>query len=280
MANKILILGASGFIGNVLYKELLPYFDVYGTYRSSNPEFDDNKVMFPFNVEQDNINSILNKVKPNYIISSLRGEFKDQLIVHQELLNYCLASLDCKLIYLSTVNVFDAKGEFPSYENDSLLADSEYGKYKVSQEKAISKLPSSKYVIARLPLVLGVNSPRIIQLKEASKHKAEFEVYPNLIISVSTANKIAQQIHYIINKDLSGIYHLSSNDMIHYSELFEEITNKLELKNVVFKSIYTSNEDKYLAILPKHNKLPKNYQITISQIIEDCVLKEEIGSLK
>ncbi len=278
--NKILILGASGFIGNVLYKELLPYFDVYGTYHSSKAEFDDNKIMFQFNLESDDINSILNKVKPNYIISSLKGEFKDQLKVHQELLNYSLASIDCKIMYLSTVNVFDAKGEFPCYENDSLLADSEYGKYKAIQEKAISKLPSSKFVIVRLPLVLGVNSPRIIQLKEASKHKAEFEVYPNLIISVSTANKIAQQIHYIINKDLSGIYHLSSNDMIHHSELFEEITNKLELKNIVFKNIFTSNKDKYLAILPKHHKLPENYQITMTQIIEDCVLKEEIGSLK
>ena len=280
MANKILILGASGFIGNVLYKELLPYFDVYGTYRSSNPEFDNNKIMFPFNVEKDDINSILNKVEPNYIISSLRGGFKDQLRIHQDVLNYTLKSVDCKLIYLSTVNVFDAKGKLPSYENDSLLADSDYGKYKVSQEKTICNLPSSKFTILRLPIVLGVNSPRIIQLKEAAKNKAEFEVYPNLIISATTANKIAQQIHYIINKNLNGIYHLASNDMIHHLELFEDISNKLDLNNVVFKNIYTSNKDKYLAILSKHNKLPKNYQITISEIIEDCVLKEEIGSLK
>lgn len=280
MANKILILGASGFIGNVLYKELLPYFDVYGTYRSSNPEFDNNKIMFPFNVEKDDINSILNKVEPNHIISSLRGGFKDQLRIHQDVLNYTLESVDCKLIYLSTVNVFDAKGDLPSYENDSLLAASDYGKYKVSQEKAICNLPSSKFNILRLPLVLGVNSPRIIQLKEAAKNKAEFEVYPNLIISATTANKIAQQIHYIINKNLKGIYHLTSNDMIHHLELFEDISNKLDLNNVVFKNIYNSNKDKYLAILSKHNKLPKNYQITISEIIEDCVLKEEIGSLK
>ena len=278
--NKILILGASGFIGNILYKELLPYFDVYGTYHSLNPEFDDNKIMFRFNMESDDINSILNEVRPNYIISGLRGEFKNQLKAHQELLNYTLATIDCKLIYASSVHVFDGKGKFPAYENDILLANSEYGKYKANQEKAISKLPSSKYVIVRLPLVLGVNSPRIIQLKEASKNKTEFEVYPNLIISASTAHKIAQQVHYIINKDLSGFYHLSSNDMIHHSELFEEISNKLELKNVVFKNIYTSNEDKYLAILPKYNKLPENYQITISQIIENCVLKKEIDSLK
>jgi len=278
--NKILILGADGFIGNMLYKELLPYFDVYGTYRCSNPEFDTNKIMFEFDVESGNINSILNELKPNYIILNLKGDYNKQLKVHQKLLNHTLSSVDCKIIYISSVNVFDAKGKFPSYENDSLLANSDYGKNKVNQEKAISKLPSSKYVIVRLPLVLGVNSPIIIQLKEASKYKAEFEVYPNMIISISTANKIAQQIHYIINKDLSGIYHLSSNDMIHHSELFEEITNKLELKNIVFKNIFKSNKDQYLAILPKYNKLPENYQITTSQVIEDCLLKDEISSLK
>ena len=280
MANRILILGASGFIGNIIYKELTSYFDVYGTYNTANKALDDNNVMFQFNVEKDNINDTLKKVNPNYIISSLRGPFKDQLRVHQELLNYTLSSVDCKIIYLSTVNVFDGKGKFPSYENDSLLADSQYGKYKVMQEKAIYKLPNSKFAILRLPLVLGVNSPRIIQLKEASKNKTDFEVYPNMIISISTANKIAQQIHYIINKDLSGIYHLSSNDMIHHSELFEEITNKLELKNIVFKNIFKSNKDQYLAILPKYNKLPENYQITTSQVIEDCLLKDEISSLK
>jgi|TARA_B110000908_G_scaffold128456_1_gene150860 dTDP-4-dehydrorhamnose reductase len=280
LINKILILGADGFIGNILYKELLPYFDVYGTYCCSNPKFDTNKIMFEFDVETGNINSILNELKPNYIILNLKGDYKKQLKVHQELLNYTLSSVDCKIIYISSVKVFDGKGKFPSYENDTLLADSVYGKNKVNQEKAISKLPSSKYVVVRLPLIIGVNSPIIIQLKEASKNKAEFEVYPNMIISVSTAHKVAQQIHYIINKDLSGIYHLSSNDLIHHSELFEEITNKLELKNIIFKNIFKSNKDSYLAILPKYNKLPENYQITISQIIEDCVLKEEISSLK
>ena len=280
MGNRILILGASGFIGNAIYKELTSYFDVYGTYHTANKALDYNNVMFKFDVEKDNINDTLNKVNPNYIISSLRGPFKDQLRVHQETLNYTLSAVNCKIIYLSTVNVFDGKGKFPSYENDSLLADSQYGKYKVRQEKAINKLPNSKFTILRLPLVLGVNSPRIIQLKEASKNKTDFEVYPNLIISVTTANKIAQQVHYIINKNLNGIFHLSSNDMIHHLELFEELSKKLELNHFVFKNIYTSNKDRYLAILAKHNKLPKNYQINISQVIEDCVLKEEIESLR
>ena len=280
MKNKILILGASGFIGNAIYKELLPYFDVYGTYCSTNSEFEDNQVMFQFDVEKDDILSILTKVQPNFIISSLRGDFKSQLKVHQVINDYTLAALNCKILFLSTVNVFDAKGEFPSYENDPLLAKSEYGKFKVSVEKLIQNLPESKYNILRLPLVVGVNSPRIIQLKEAFRKKTEFEVYPNLIISVTTANKIAQQVHYIINKNKKGIFHLASNDVIHHSDLFEELSDKLSLNNVIFKQIFTSNEEEYLAILPKDNKLSRNYRITVSKVIEDCTLKEEIGSLK
>lgn len=278
--NKILILGANGFIGNIIYKELLPYFDVYGTYATATPELENNQIMFPFQVEKNSITQILNQVQPNIIISSLQGDFKAQYRTHQEINNYTLAAINCKIIYLSTVNVFDAKGEFPSYENDTLLAESNFGKFKISIEKLIQNLPKSKYTIARLPMVLGVNSPRIIQLKEASKNHTKFEVYPNLIISVTTANKIAQQLHYIINKRLNGIFHLATNDVMHHSDIIEEISKKLGLKNIVYEQIFSSNNNRYLAILPKHHLLPKNYQITISEVIEDCTLKEEIGSLK
>ncbi len=277
---RILILGASGFIGNTIYKELLPYFDVYGTYTTSTQELDDNHIMFHFNIEKDSINNLLNQVQPNIIISSLRGNFEAQYKVHQEINDYVLAAINCKIIFLSTVNVFDAKGEFPSYENDTLLAESGFGKFKVSIEKLIQNLPKSKYTIIRLPMVLGVNSPRIVQLKEASKNHTQFEVYPNLIISIITADKIAQQLHYIINKDLEGVFHLATNDVMHHFDIIEEISNKLGLENMIYKQIFTSNKDQYLAILPKFNLLPKNYQITISEVIEDCTLKEEIDSLK
>ena len=280
MGNRILILGASGFIGNKLYKELLPYFDVYGTFKSPNKEFEENAVMFHFDMNKNTIKSILTEIQPNFIITTIKGNYKTQFVLYQELLDYVIAAIDCKLLYLSSFSVFDAKGKFPSYEEDILSSNSLDGKYNIKQEKTIKKLPSSKYVILRLPMILGVNSPKIVQLKEASKYNAEFEIFPNLVISANTINKIAQQIHYIINKNLEGIFHLSSNDMIHHSELFYEITDKLGLKNVIFKKIYTSNKDSYLAILPKQNLLPKNYQITLNQIISDCVLQEVIDSVK
>lgn len=278
--NRILILGASGFIGNTIYKELLPYFDVYGTYHTSNLELEENQIMFQFDFENSGIETILEQVNPTYIISSLRGDYKSQLELHQQLVDYTSRNESCRILYLSTVDVFDGKYEFPSYENDSVSAESEYGRFKISVEKIIATLPKSKFAILRLPIVLGVNSPRIVQLKKASQHKADFEVFPNLIVSVTTASKIAQQVHYIINKNKFGIFHLASNDVIHHNDLFEEISEKLSLQNIIFKQIFQSNEDAYLAILPKDNKLPRNYRTTVSQVIDECTLNEEIDSLK
>ncbi|MEZ4875501.1 MAG: hypothetical protein R2793_08640 [Flavobacteriaceae bacterium] len=132
----------------------------------------------------------------------------------------------------------------------------------------------------RLPLILGVQAPTIRQLREAIKHHAAFEVFPNLIVSANTYDKLAQQVHYIINKQLSGIFHLSTEDVIHHDELFREISEKLSGKLPIFKNVYSSNEDQFLAILPKENKLPKNYRITMDEVIAESTLKDEIVTLK
>ena len=280
MPAKILILGASGFIGNALYKELCPYFDVHGTYAGRSVVHEVNQVMHRFHMDKDDIDDLLNLVQPQIIISSLRGDFSDQYRVHLQISAYIQTRMDCRLLFLSTVNVFDGKYAFPSYEYDGQLAESDYGKYKASVEKLLTELPPDSYAILRLPIVLGVNAPRIVQLKQATKHQAAFEVYPNLIISATTDYKIAQQVHYLINKDLFGIFHLTSQDVMHHEDLFIELSDRLGLKDVIFKQTFISNEDRYLAILPKENKLPKAYRITMGQLMDDISLKEDINTLK
>lgn len=278
--NTILILGATGFIGNVLYKELLPYFDVYGTYFTENEFYEENQVFYKYDVEKDSILNILETVRPAYIISCLRGDFNAQIKAHKAICEYVNDNHHSRLLYISSATVFDGKFKLPSYENDKPLAESSYGKFKISVEKMLLEQIPAQTVILRLPIVLSVTSPRIVQLQQSIKHHANFEVFPNLIVSVTTANKIAQQVHYIINKNLDGIFHLASTDMVHHEDLFREITSKLSDKMPIFKSIFSSNEDRYLAILPRENKLPDEYQITTEEVIEECTLKDEIVSLK
>ncbi|QNJ98845.1 sugar nucleotide-binding protein [Constantimarinum furrinae] len=280
MNNRILILGASGFIGNALYKELLSYFDVYGTYCHNEDLYTNNKVFFKYNVEKQSILPILDAVRPAMVISSIKGDFAYQHLAHQELCLYAQANAGCRIIYTSASEVFDGKFEFPAYENDKPLSQSEFGKFKISVEKLFLDAIPKQITIVRLPQVLGINSPAIVQLRKAAEHKADFEVYPNLIITVTTVDKIAQQLHYIISKKLSGIFHLASNDMVHHEDLFKEINEKLGSKMPIFKSVYSRNDDSYLALLPKENKLPKTYRITVNDVIEASTLKEEIITLK
>ncbi len=277
--NTVLLLGASGFIGNVLYKELLSYYDVYGTYDSQEGRFGDNQVFHRYQVEQDSLDVILNEVRPHIIISSLRGDFKAQLNGHKVLVEYCIAT-GARLLLLSSVNVFDGLGAFPSYEDDTPKAESKYGLFKIALEKIVTEIPEEQYAILRLPIVLGANSPRVFQLKQAIKHSAAFEVYPNLIVSAITADKVAQQVHYIINQELFGIFHLTSKDVIHHRDLFSEIAERISDKKPIFKNVYRSNDDSYLALLSKKNKLPKNYQIRVSEVINDSTLQDEIDTLK
>ncbi|MEY8847728.1 sugar nucleotide-binding protein [Psychroserpens sp. XS_ASV72] len=267
--HRILILGASGFIGNALYKELCPYFKTFGTYRIPKKMFVDNQHFFPYNVEEDDVYEILQATKPTIIISALRGDFNAQTIAHQHISEY-LISNDCKIIFLSSANVFDAYSKYPSYEMDKTLSSSIYGHFKIKIENMLLRLPKKKVAIVRLPMVLGSQSPRLKEIKQHLNEKTAIEVFPNIIMNVTTDTKVTQQIHYMINRNKCGIFHLGSIDLVHHDEYMKNIISKISEKNgVVYKRVYTTNEDRYLAVLPKFNKLPKHLQVTSEEVLED-----------
>ena len=101
-----------------------------------------------------------------------------------------------------------------------------------------------------------------------------------MVISVTTDDKLAQQVHYVINQDLHGIFHLASTDLVHHEDLFREISEKINPVQPVFKRVFQSNDDRYYAILPSENSLPDSYSITVADVIGHCTLQEEISSLK
>ena len=263
---RILILGGSGFIGNVLYKELCSYFDTYATY-FSNKSFSENQHFFNFDFEREGLENILKEVKPTHIISCIRGNFEGQIELHHEIASY-IHKKRCKIVFLSSANVFDAFSNYPSYEYDKTLSESIYGKLKIKIENTFLNLSTSNYVIARLPMVFGYNSPRIRELKDHIKRKEAYEIFPNLVMNVTTADKLAQQLHYIINRDKGGIFHLGSHDLIHHDEFIKDIAKSLGYERPLFKNVYTSNFDRFLAVLPKYNILPRHLRIESHEVIE------------
>lgn len=266
-AKKILILGGSGFLGNVIYKELCNYFDTYGTYFTARRTFENNQQFFRYDMQEDDVFQLLEKVRPQLIISALRGNFAAQIQAHQHLTEY-ISKNDCKLYFISSANVFDAYSKYPSYENDKTLSESVYGRLKIKIENMLLRLPSKKMAILRVPMVFGNASPRIKEIKKFILDNEPVEVFPNLVLNVTNDDKLTQQIHYLINRNKSGIYHLGSKDLVHHEDFVKEVIDRIGNFNPIFKRVFTTNDERYLAVLPKDNKLPKNLQVSYQEIID------------
>ncbi|MEN1786168.1 MAG: sugar nucleotide-binding protein [Bacteroidota bacterium] len=263
---KILILGASGASGYTIYKELCNYFDTYGTY-CYNTAFANNGQFLNYDVNEDDIFQILDAIRPEVVISAIRGDFSAQVQAHLHLMEY-LAKNDCRLYFLSSANVFDAYSKYPSYEYDKTLSESIYGKLKIRIENMMLRMPPEKTCILRVPMVFGNTSPRIKEIKAQLQAKEAIEVFPNLIMNVITDDRLTQQVHYLINRNKTGIYHLGSQDLVHHEDFIKEVIKKIGNYHPVLKKVYTTNHERYLAALPKHNTFPKNLRFSYQEVID------------
>lgn len=267
--HRILILGVSSFLGRAIYRELHPYFQTFGTYRTSCITYEKNTHFYQYDFEEDDIFEILDAVKPTLIISALRGDFSAQLTAHKHLFEYISLKKKCKMVFLSSANVFDAYSKYPSYENDTTLSNSIYGHFKIRLEQLFLKLPSKKIAILRLPMVFGAQSPRVNELKLHLEIDAPIELFPNLIMNVISDQKVTQQLHYIINRNKYGIFHVGSKDLVHHDDFIKDLVSKISAKNPKFKLVYTTNDERYLAVLPKENKLPKHLQMYSLELLDN-----------
>jgi dTDP-4-dehydrorhamnose reductase len=247
---------------------LSPYYDVYGTFARDHADLEKNKRMFQWDAETESVSLLLQELAPDLIITCIRGDFTAQTHAHFEMITY-LIKFQKKLIFLSSANVFDVFSNYPSYEYDKTLSESVYGRFKIKIENALLRIPNHLYNIVRLPMIYGHNSPRVKELKLLYDLKEPIEVFPNVVMNATTHNKFSQQVHYLINRDLEGVYHLGSQDLVHHKELVYDILKGLGLENPIFKNVYNSNEDRYIAVIPKTHILPKNLQITIEEVIKN-----------
>jgi len=180
---------------------------------------------------------------------------------------------DCKIIFLSSSSVFDGYKNYPNYEFDKTFSKSNFGYFKIKIENKLLRLNEEKYSIIRIPMVIGINSPKIKELKNEINLDLPIEVFPNLIVNIINENKIALCVHHVINKNIYGIIHLGSKDLIHHVDLVKDIIKSLKINYYKLKYVYTTNDNRYIALFNKNKKLPKYLNFNVDSIINSIKLK-------
>ena len=99
------------------------------------------------------------------------------------------------------------------------------------------------------------------------------EVFPNLIVNIINDKKIALFIHHIINKGINGIIHLGSKDLIQHVDLIKELLKTLKINSYRLKYVYTTNDNRYVALFNKNKRLPKYLDFKTNSIINTIKLK-------
>ena len=249
MANKpktVLILGASGMLGNTLFRHLTrcPNISVFGTIRSNigienfYNAYAKNIVCNVHILKLSEVDLLFSKLKPDVVINCIglikqstnSENFIDSITINS-LLPHQLAKLcsmhNSRFIHISTDCVFSgAKGLYT--EKDLPDANDLYGRTKYLGEVNYPNTVTLRTSIIGHELVTKKSLIEWFLSKEEG-----IQGYTNAIFSGLPSNELSKVIsNYVIPNDkLQGLYHISS-DPINKSELLE-IINHVYKKNLV-----------------------------------------------
>lgn len=145
---KILIIGASSYVGARIYFDLYKEFDVVGTYNSSQLSKSFIKLDITDNVD---VETVLEREKPDYIIdiaASANSRWcesnpNEAVLLNEKSTQYIVDvanKINSKIIYISS---------FAAFNPDNI-----YGKTKYNSEQIVKKTKSG-WVILRPSLILG-----------------------------------------------------------------------------------------------------------------------------
>jgi dTDP-4-dehydrorhamnose reductase len=264
---KVLILGGSGLVGRSIIKELecSHSFQVYATYLNNPaPLTEDRSIMLSID-DREGLKKLLETLKPQRVISCLRGDFNIQLAFHKQLAE-CIKENGGMVYFFSTANVFDGDYSRPHYEDDRLNSRTDYGMFKIECEKLLKETLKEDACILRIPEVWGKNCPRISNLLDKVSRGEKITGYPGIMVSNVTDVIIAKKLRCIMEENLHGIFHLCSEDTISHMGFRRELLKRLGLNTDILME--DKSENGWFAVLSKQSQLfPKELRVTNEDIL-------------
>lgn len=215
---KIIIVGASGFIGRHLLDKLNKdnKHEVIGTYFNNYQ-----KSLINYNHRnEESTEKLFSEEKPDIIIwcsglknlseteTSYSEALKDNFYPIKFLSNYLKKFSKTKFIYISTDYVFS--GEKGNYKfDDKPSPNTNYGKSKLEAEKFIMEnFPF--YSIVRTSAVIGKGSPFFDWIYNSMVNQNKIELYTN-IFTPTSISFLVEEIENLLFVTKSNTYHICGN---------------------------------------------------------------------
>ncbi len=258
MRIKVIVIGSNGLLGQTLVNKLYKH-SKYQLYAMASGENRNSKVaaLNYFEIAITDFKSIklqLNLIKPDFIINALAMTNVDACEVEQtqcdvvnvsfvEQLARISFELGTHLIHVSTDFIFD--GVDGMYrENDTPNPINYYGLSKLKSEKVIQKI-LIKYTILRTILVYGkvanMKSRNIVLwVKESLENKTLIRIVNDQFRMPTYAGSIADACVLAMEKQATGVYHISGNEYLSIYDLAVQIADFYNLPKELIQSIATS----------------------------------------
>lgn len=220
MKKKVLIVGASGFLGKRLFKEMQKKYLVLGTYNKNPSE----KLVRLEMSDYGQVEKIFSDFSPDIVVHcagitdvdlyETDPEVPKSQIAQAKNIARACEKYGAKLVFISTDFVFDGKkGDYS--ENDRANPINAYGKSKLECEKTAGK--TKGHLILRVSTLFGTDlkSKKFINYAISSLAggreicaAADFRRSPTFI------NDIAEALMMLLEKNETGTFHVAGKSQV------------------------------------------------------------------
>ena len=217
---KVLIIGASGFLGGTIYYKLkMSGVDVIGTYcnHRKQTEFVKLDVM-----DSQGLVRIIGEYLPDVVVWTVMNHNAEEEVADNIMPVLCDNIGDTRIIFVSTSVAYEknmSEDVTPLFRTEKMY-NHHYFNGKIKSESVIRKLPN--YCIVRPGSIYGINpygemDVRSCKLKEYVDSGEKYIRANNIVFSIVEVNDLADAIIELITSDYVGIMNVSEEEPVsHY----------------------------------------------------------------
>ena len=219
MKSKLLVLGGSGLVGSSFINSSKNDYDIIFSYNTNEIKIPNTQSFQIDLLNDDKIEKIIKNYNPDIILHTIAHsnldlcetdhDITDRLHVDatQKIVNAC-ASINSKLIFLSTDAVFEGQLNKQYCETDTPNPINYYGKTKLEAEKIVLS-GSINNVVLRTSVIYGWHEKSRFTnwILDYLKNNKSVDPFSDQFNTPTLINDLVQVILQIIDKDIFGLYH-------------------------------------------------------------------------